>query len=154
MNLNRFYDRIRSPQAAKIAQQPGQTGDFESLTGSKYCLLVTFKRSGDPVPTPVWFGLDEDGRMYTRTEADAWKVRRVRNDPRVRVATSNVRGKPHGPLIEGRGRVVSPEEEEHAERVLQSNYGLGRRVYEGTMGAAAGSMVYIEVSPAGQKETA
>jgi PPOX class probable F420-dependent enzyme len=154
VNLNRFYDRIRSPEAAKIAQQPGQSGDFESLKGSKYCLLVTFKRSGDPVPTPVWFGLDERGRVYIRSEADAWKVRRVRNDPRARVAASNVRGKPGGPLIEGRARIVSPDEEEHAERALQSNYGLGRRVYEGTMGAAAGAMVYIEVSPAGQEEPA
>jgi len=151
---NRFLDRIRSPEAARAAGQAGRTGPFDELKGSKYTLLVTFKRSGEPVPTPVWAGLDEQGRLYVRTERDVAKVKRVRNDPRVRVAACDARGKPRGQLIEGRARVVAPGEEEHAEGALKSHYGLGRRVYEGTMGAASGPMVYIEVSPAGQEETA
>jgi PPOX class probable F420-dependent enzyme len=151
---NRFLDGIRSPHAARAVGEPGQSGGFDSVRGSKYSLLVTFKRSGEPVPTPVWFGLDEEGRMYVRTEHDAAKVRRVRNDGHARVAACDARGKPRGPLIEGRARVVSPEEEEHAERALQSNYGMGRKVYEGTVGAASGPMVYIEVSPTGQEEPA
>jgi uncharacterized protein len=151
---NRFLDRIRSPHAARVAGEEGQSGGFDGLRGSKYALLVTFKRSGEPLPTPVWFGLDDDGRMYVRTERDAAKVKRVRNDAHVRVAPCDARGKPRGPLVEGRALVVAPGQEEHAERAIQSNYGLGRRVYEGTMGAASGPMVYIEVSPAGQEEPA
>ena len=69
---------------------------FEHLRGHKYCLLVTYKRSGEPVPTPVWFGLG-DGKLYVRSEAGVAKVRRIRNDPRVRVAPCTVRGKPLGP---------------------------------------------------------
>src|SRR4051794_8336951 len=148
------YDRIRSPKAAAAARQPGESGGFESLADSKYALLVTFKRSGEPVPTPIWFGLDDRGRMYVRTERESAKVRRLRNDPHVRVAASGLRGDPRGPVIEGRARVVEPDEEEHAEQTLRAHYGLGRRVYEGTAGAVAGPMVYIEVSPAGQEEPA
>jgi PPOX class probable F420-dependent enzyme len=151
MNMNRFYDRIRSPKAAEAAGQPGQTSEFDSLRGSKYTLLVTFKRSGEPVPTPVWAGLAQNGRLYVRTEPESAKVRRLRNDPHVRVAASNVRGKPRGPVIEGRARVVPAGEEEYAERALADHFGLGRRMYEGTVGAASGPMVYIEVSPAGQE---
>ena len=145
---------MRSPKAAEAARQPGQSGDFQAFRGAKYTLLVTFKRSGEPVPTPIWAGLGENGCLYVRTERDVAKVKRVRNDPHVRVAPCNVRGKPKGPLIEGRARVVAPEEEEHAERVIAQHFGLGRRVYEGSMGAVAGPMVYIEVSPAGQEEPA
>jgi PPOX class probable F420-dependent enzyme len=152
--MNRFYDRIRSPKAAEAAGRPGQTGDFGSLRGAKYTLLVTFKRSGDPVPTPVWAGLADNGRMYVRTEPESAKVRRLRNDPHVRVAASNVRGKPRGPLIEGRARVVPDDEEDYAERAIAEHFGLGRRIYESTVGAAAGPMIYIEVSPAGQREAA
>jgi uncharacterized protein len=151
MNMNRFYDRIRSPKAAEAARRSGQTGDFDSLRGAKYTLLVTFKRSGDPVPTPVWAGLAQNGRLYVRTESDSAKVRRVRNDGHVRVAACDVRGKPRGPVIEGRARIAAPEEEEYAERALAEHFGLGRRIYESTVGAAAGAMVYIEVSPAGQE---
>jgi uncharacterized protein len=145
------YDRIRSPKADEAGRQPGQTGDFESLRGAKYTLLVTFKRSGDPVATPVWAGLAENGRLYVRTERDSAKVRRIRNDGHVRVAASDVRGKPRGPVIEGRGRIVAADEEAHAEQALKSHFGLGRAIYEGTIGAVTGPMVYIEVSPAGQE---
>ena len=154
MNLNRFYDRMRSPKAAEAAGQPGQTGDFGSLRGAKYTLLVTFKRSGEPVPTPVWAGLGENGRLYVRTEPDSAKVRRLRNNPHVRVAASNVRGKPSGPVIEGHARVVPPDDEDYAERALAEHFGLGRRIYESTVGAAAGPMIYIEVSPVGQEVSA
>ena len=151
---NRFLDRIRSPAAARVAGNEAKTGSFDELRGAKYTLLVTQKRSGEPVATPVWAGLGEDGKLYIRTERDVAKVKRVRNDPRVKVARCGSRGQPRGELIEGRARIVSPDEEDHAEHVLEQHYGLGRRIYESTMGAAAGPMVYIEVSPVGQEEAA
>jgi uncharacterized protein len=117
---------------------------FEHLRGHKYCLLVTYRRSGEPVPTPVWFGL-RDGKLYVRSEADGAKVKRVRNDPRVRVAPCTVRGKPLGPPAEGQARVLElASAEERAETALQANYGLGRKVYEGTLGAVA---AYLEITP-------
>jgi len=151
---NRFLDRIRSPAAARVAGEPGRAGRFDDLRGAKYTLLVTHKRSGEPVPTPVWAGLAENGRLYIRTERDVVKVKRIRNDPRVKVAPCGSRGQPRGDLIEGRARILAPEEEEYAERTLAEHFGLGRRIYESTMGAAAGPMVYIEVSPVGQEEAA
>jgi PPOX class probable F420-dependent enzyme len=149
---NRFLDRIRSPAAARIAGETGKTGSFDELRGAKYTLLVTHKRSGEPLPTPVWAGLGDDGKLYIRTEADVAKVKRIRNDPHVKVASCNSRGKPRGDLIEGRARIVSPDAEEHAEKAIAEHFGLGRRMYEGTIGAASGPMVYIEVSPVGQEE--
>jgi uncharacterized protein len=155
MNLwNRFLDRIRSPKAAQVAGERGETSSFDALRGAKYTLLVTHKRSGEPVPTPVWAGLGEDGKLYIRTEHDVAKVKRVRNDPHVKVAPCGSRGQPRGELIEGRARIVSPDEEERAERAIAEHFGLGRRIYESTMGAASGPMVYIEVSPVGQEEAA
>jgi uncharacterized protein len=149
---NRFLGWVQSPAAARIAGEPGRRGGFDELRGAKYTLLVTHKRSGDPVATPVWAGLGEDGKLYIRTERDVAKVKRVRNDPHVKVARCGSRGQPRGELIEGRARIVSPDEEEHAEHVIAEHFGLGRRIYESTMGAASGPMVYIEVSPAGQEE--
>ena len=146
---NRFYDRLRSRAAQRsVSEAPADDATFDSLRGHKYALLVTFKRSGEGVPTPVWFGLDEEGRMYARTGRDVAKVRRIRNNPRVRVAPCTVRGKPLGPPVEGTARVVSAEEEEHAEEALKSNYGLGRRFYE-SVGDAVGGVdaAYLEVMP-------
>jgi uncharacterized protein len=148
---DRFYDRMRDPAATAAAREDATAEGFGGLRGHKYCLLVTFRRSGEPVPTPVWFGLDADGRLYVHTGADAAKVKRIRANPRVRVAPANVRGKPAGALAEGTARVLAPEDEARAELAIQSNYGLGRRLYEGMSGPLGAHMVYLEVTavPAG-----
>ena len=88
---NRFLDRIRSPAAARVAGEKATSGSFDELRSAKYTLLVTHKRSGEPVPTPVWAGLGEDGKLYIRTESDVAKVKRIRNDPHVKVASCGSR---------------------------------------------------------------
>jgi PPOX class probable F420-dependent enzyme len=144
---NRFYHWIRDPSALSLAREGRTVPGFEHLRGHKYCLLVTYRRSGEAVPTPVWFGLG-DGRLYVRTEADVAKVRRIGNDPRVRVAPCSARGKPLGPPAEGRARVLDdPGEGRGAEAALQANYGLGRRVYEGAGGILGTAAVYLEITP-------
>ena len=111
-------------------------------------MLVTFRRSGEPVPTPVWFGL-HDGRMYVESLADAGKVKRLRRDGRVRVAPCTARGKPTGPFAEGGGRILSAAEEHIAESALDRHYGLRRRVYV-RLGARLGvRSMYLELTLAG-----
>ena len=108
---------------------------------------MTYRRSGEAVPTPVWFGLG-DGKLYVRSEAAVAKVRRIRNDPHVRVAPCTVRGRPLGPPAEGTARVVEQgSNEEAAEVALRANYGLGRKLYEGAGGALGAKTVYLEIAP-------
>jgi PPOX class probable F420-dependent enzyme len=139
---SRVYDAMRSSKARDA--EPTVSG-FDHLQGHKYALLVTYRGNGEAVPTPVWFGVDDAGRLYARTGKLAAKVKRLRNNSRVRVAPCTVRGVPKGAYSEGTARVVPAEREEHAEKALQANYGLGRKLYEGS----AGSMeaFYIEVTP-------
>lgn len=143
---NRFYDSIRSKKAADGARGEATAQGFDHLKGHKYALLVTYKRSGEPLPTPIWFGLDDQGRAYIRTSAEAVKLRRIANDPRARLAPCTMRGKPLGPFAEGTARAVGPDEEDHAEHALEMNYGMVRKVYERTGGNIDAR--YIEVTPA------
>jgi PPOX class probable F420-dependent enzyme len=96
----------------------------------------------------VWFGRS-DGHVYVRSEADAAKVKRIRNDPRVRVAPCTARGKPLGPPAEGRARVLGePGDIERAEAALEANYGLGRKFYERVGEALGTETVYLHVTEA------
>jgi PPOX class probable F420-dependent enzyme len=142
---NGLLGRIRHPRALEV--RAAETSGFGDLEGHRHVLLVTFRRSGEPVPTPVWFGL-ADGKVYARSEARVGKVKRIRANPRVLVAPCDSRGKPLGPAAEGRARILAPEEEPAAERAIQAGFGLGRRMYEGVAMNLGPEGVYIEVTEA------
>src|SRR4029077_7781061 len=83
----------------------------------KYISLETFKKNGEGVKTPVWFVLHNDA-LYVYTEADWWKVKRIRNNPRGRVAVCNVRGRVRGPWLEATASIVEGDERLAADRLL------------------------------------
>ena len=110
-------------------------------------MVVTFRRNGDPVPSPVWFGVDDRGRAYLRTDARSGKVKRLSRDNRILIAPSNIRGRPTGPGIRALGRVLPKEEWAHAEDTLAGAYGLGRRTWERLLGGSIDGAAYIEIEP-------
>src|SRR5438874_12490748 len=140
---DRFYDRMRSAKAARIADQE-PTGRLEDLKGHKYCLLVSYRKNGQPMPSPLWFGTG-NGKLYFQTSPTGYKVKRIERNAEVRVAPCTSRGKPLGPPFVGRARVLPDSEGAEAERWLQANYGLGRRLYS-LFGNRVES-VYVEVTP-------
>jgi hypothetical protein len=83
----------------------------------KTILLTTYKRDGTAVGTPVSIAFDGD-RAFFRSYDKAWKTRRLRHNPRVRVAPSTVRGKPTGPAIEARATLLDGEQARVAARAL------------------------------------
>ena len=135
----RFYDAIRHPRARALATAEPVDGP---LPDAPYVLLVTYKRSGEGVATPVWAARDGE-RLVFRTEVDTGKVRRIRHDPRVRVAPCSFRGRPKGPPVEARARILGPADA-IAERLLAAKYGLRRCAYERV--APLGEMVYVEIT--------
>ncbi len=137
--INRVYDTFRHKRAGSIADAPLAEGPFPD---TEYVLVATHRRSGEMVPTPLWVAHDGD-RLVFRTEADTAKVRRIRNDPRVRVAPCTARGKPTGPPVAGTARVTGVQDEA-AERALDAKYGRKRRVYERV--APYGEFVYVEIT--------
>jgi PPOX class probable F420-dependent enzyme len=147
---NRFYKALRHPDAHSVALA-SPAGHLDELRRHNYCLLVTYRRSGAAVPTPVWFGI-ADGKVLVVTDVDSVKIKRIRANPRVRVAPSSLRGKPLGPPLEGEARVLPPAEREIGERAIAAHYGLARRIFEGTLGANGlrrARAAYIEVTPLG-----
>ena len=140
---DKVYLRIRDPKAWQ--PETSQAAGLESLRGHKNVLLHTFRKSGEAVPTPVWFGL-ADGKLYFRTYADAAKVKRIRANPRVLIGPCDMRGKPEGPVFEARARPLDANEESIAEQAIQSNFGVFRRIY---LAGFSGRIpdTYVEVTP-------
>ena len=100
------------------------------FSNRKYLNLVTYRRSGAAVPTPLWF-VEEGGVLYVRTPARSGKVKRLRNNPRVRVVPSDGRGNPKGAWIDGRARVVvDGAQAQSANRLVHRKYGWRKKLIE------------------------
>jgi PPOX class probable F420-dependent enzyme len=149
----KLYDRMRHPRAFEVAREEGTAEDFNALRGARQCLVVTFRRSGESVPTPVNFGLSDDGRLYFRSEPHVAKIERIRRDPHVRVCPCNLRGKPLGAVAEGRARVLPEAENERADAVLAANWSIWMTPFERGGERIGVPMVYVEVIPAARAES-
>ena len=97
------------------------------FTGKKHISIETYRKTGDPVRTPVWF-VEENGELFVRTDSDTGKIKRIRNNPKVRVATSNMRGTVKGSWVEGEARIIDPESSKHVFSLLRKKYGIPYRL--------------------------
>lgn len=104
----------------------------DELARSPYVSLVTFRRSGAAVPTPVW-AVSDGTTLYVWTRDDSGKVKRIRNDGRVTVAPCDVRGRtaPDAPVTEGRARLLDAEGTRGVRKLLARKYGWRFRLVDG-----------------------
>jgi uncharacterized protein len=91
--------------------------DLALVRSAKTILLTTYRRDGTPVATPVSIAFAGD-RAYFRSYDKAWKTRRLRNNARVDVAASTLRGKPTGPSVAARAVLLDGEQARAAAHAL------------------------------------
>jgi len=102
-------------------------GEPEALSrfeGENVISLETYRRKGEPVRTPVWF-LEENGVLYVHTDDSTGKVKRIRQNPKVRVAPSHFRGKPKGDYVDAQAELeTNPGTVEKYHSQIYKKYGL------------------------------
>jgi PPOX class probable F420-dependent enzyme len=135
-----------APRGARTIHERPRSGSPAEIQQHKRTLLVTFRRNGTPVPTPVWAAA-ADGHLYVRSERAAGKIKRLRRDPRLLLAPCTVRGKPLGEPFEAHAVVLAPEGEVVAESALVARYSFGRALFEWAVDVARIDMCYLEITP-------
>jgi uncharacterized protein len=93
----------------------------------KYLNLESYRKNGTPVATPVWFA-ENDGLFYVYSLANAGKVKRIRNNPRVRVMPCDVRGRPKGAWVDADARIADAQTAAKGHQLLNRKYGLLKRI--------------------------
>ncbi|HWW91024.1 MAG TPA: PPOX class F420-dependent oxidoreductase [Solirubrobacteraceae bacterium] len=142
----RLQRRMLGGTADAVARMPVD-GTLDDIVRARYSLIVTYRRDGTPVATPVWAAA-ANGRAYVRTERASGKVKRLAADSRVLIAPCSARGRPCGPALQMRGRLLGSDEESAAEAALATRYGAGRATFERAMDAIRVDMGYLELTPA------
>jgi PPOX class probable F420-dependent enzyme len=124
-----------------------QTSALEPFVDQKTVLLTTYKRDGTGVPTPVHIAVDSD-RAFVRTWDTTWKLKRIRNNPEVQVAPCTAGGRPTGPAIRARARVLGGGESEYAAKMLARKYPILHGVLIPRLHRLRGNRtMHIELTP-------
>jgi uncharacterized protein len=111
------------------------------IRGQRYISLATFRKSGVAVHTPIWFA-EDDNKLYFMTNSKLGKVKRIRNNPQVKIAPSTIRGKINGPEFPATVRVMQPEEFARVRRLINAKYWLARLPF-----LWRNTDTYIEITP-------
>ncbi|MFL6461870.1 MAG: PPOX class F420-dependent oxidoreductase [Nitrososphaeraceae archaeon] len=88
---------------------------MSQFLNNKYINIETYEKNGQAVRTPVWFIVD-NSKIYSS------------NNPHVRVAPYDARGRPRDKWVDGEIRIANSSESEQANRLLNQKYGLQGRL--------------------------
>ncbi len=97
----------------------------DAIRGQKYISLGTFRKNGEGVATPVWFG-EEWNKIYVMTIVKSGKFKRLCNNPSVKVAPCTIRGQVTGPEFAAKARILPPLEHKRARQTINDKYWMAR----------------------------
>lgn len=104
-----------------------KNNNISQFLNQKYINLETYRRNGQAVRTTVWFVMDA-GTIYIRTDMNSGKVKRIKNNPNIRITPSGARGQLKGKWIEGKIKMAGSLELEHANQLLEQKYGIQGKI--------------------------
>ena len=95
----------------------------EQFSEQDYINLETYKKDGTGVKTPVWFVTDQD-IIYIITREKTGKVKRIKNNSKVRICPCSFSGTPKGEWVSGTATKVQGEEQTKAISLRKKKYGI------------------------------
>lgn len=95
----------------------------------KYINLESYKKNGQPVRTPVWFVIFDD-QIFITTKPDTGKVKRIRNNPEVKIMPCGMRGEPKGQWVPAKARFATEQEAKKAIELRNKKYGFKAKLME------------------------
>jgi PPOX class probable F420-dependent enzyme len=122
---------------------------FADVVKAKYISLTTFTKDGRPKPTPIWVVPDGDAALVI-TEKNAWKVKRIRNTPRVTVAICDMRGNVRSDAVEAVASVLDESQTERVYQAIGQRYGIVGHVFNffSKLRGGAKRTIGLELRPA------
>jgi uncharacterized protein len=106
----------------------GRAADLDARFRGRYLSVTSFRRDGSGVATPLWF-VSDGRRLFALTDLHSAKIRRIRRNPHVLVASCRVNGKLRGEPVDARAEVLTANEDlERVQRLLLRRYRVSYRL--------------------------
>jgi uncharacterized protein len=104
------------------SSEPARPGeDTGPRFGGKYLSITSYRRDGTAVATPVWF-IESDGRLLVQTGAQSGKVKRIRRNPAVRIASCSASGRLRGEQVPAVAELLPDTEAGQTEQLIKRKY--------------------------------
>jgi PPOX class probable F420-dependent enzyme len=102
--------------------------DRTAVLTAQYVALTTYRRDGTPVTTPVWAAAEGES-LYLFTNANAGKVKRLRNSSRAAIAPCTATGKVTGTQLPAEAFNLTSDQMPKVWRLLTKKYGMAVRLF-------------------------
>jgi PPOX class probable F420-dependent enzyme len=96
---------------------------FAEVAKSEYILLTTFTKDGRPKPTAIWAVPKGDG-LVAITQEKSWKVKRIRNTPKVTIAKCDRVGNPKSEAVDATAEILDKSANGATYDAIGKRYGL------------------------------
>ena len=100
---------------------------IESLESEKYISLETYRKNENPVRTPVWFVIKDD-LVFVVTRDQTGKIKRLKHNQKVRIASCTIKGKITGEWMKGIATILEKEETKQAVKWRDKKYGFMAKI--------------------------
>jgi uncharacterized protein len=102
--------------------------DPDMLLPGRYLSVTSFKRDGTGIATPLW-AVSDGERLFAFTDLNSAKVKRIRRNPHVEVASCWVNGKLRREPVSAHAEVMTDASDlERVRELLLARYKISYRV--------------------------
>jgi hypothetical protein len=118
------YNHLRK-RANPMTENP-----ISQFQGKKYIAIETYRKSGEPVKTPVWF-VEDNGALFVNTGASSGKVKRLRRNSQSKVVPCSMGGNPQGTWVAAVAEFVTDEQQSaKIDALLKKKYGFQKALLD------------------------
>ena len=100
---------------------------LEEIDSEKCISIETYRKNNEPVKTPVWFVI-KNNLIYVLTRNKTGKIKRLRNNQKVKIATCSYKGKIIGNWREGTATILTDEQTKEVAKWRNKKYGFMAKV--------------------------
>ncbi|MGH1521292.1 MAG: PPOX class F420-dependent oxidoreductase [Nitrosopumilus sp.] len=101
--------------------------ELVTYSKNKYIALETYRKNNEAVRTPVWFVIKDD-LVYVVTRSQTGKVKRLKNNQKVKIATCTIKGKITGQWMHGTAKILTETETKDAVKWRDKKYGFMAKI--------------------------
>ena len=101
--------------------------NLDKIKSEKYISLETYRKNEQAVRTPVWFVIKDD-LVYVVTREQTGKVKRLRNNLKVKFALCTIKGKVTGEWVTGTAKILDKVNTVEAVKERDKKYGFMAKI--------------------------